>query len=556
MSSIRQIPGYYYDYEKNKYFKIVNGATSVDSTKRYHNNAIQSERRSHNISKSKGASKHKNYQIISNPFLKNISSERKAKILKPTLIPSAFDIDGLLYIRSGEISLTSHYYKHDQIEALNTPKFIPEIVPRGEILGQLTQDLVVVHRINIPVIKRSRIIQVPKYLALHNKTTGVVYNIPEHWKFRNGNLVDYLHRNQVYIDQDFVIHDIKPGCSHANLLQVITLENATGSFIKFNRCEGIDFHDYTEDLLLFIQEQTKKVGTPMKKIINELFGINLLCKSDYKSKSIQEINSKLLELQSDISPARKSKIQADIDQFINSKMSNNGWRITYNEDNRLANQRHLIAGCFHHDSLYLVGVGGHIIKITFTKDPEIKFTNLYYTKLNSNSHIGQIHPCEDKLYVSMGESLFKLDSDLPLFGSSSLPSITPKKLLGLRKIFALRPDLLLVISRDEIYYWNNSMKHLITKYDHKNDTCQQIEIIQNHLIYNEGNKFHMINLNRSENNKNCFDIVFNFSKCGYFKDFRLSGMVEMISPTTRLRIGLTFYNQEDYTTIFESYQLP
>lgn len=40
---IREIPGFYYDEEKRRYFKVVNGSTLVN--KKYHNNRVQAEKR-------------------------------------------------------------------------------------------------------------------------------------------------------------------------------------------------------------------------------------------------------------------------------------------------------------------------------------------------------------------------------------------------------------------------------------------------------------------------------------------------------------------------------
>lgn len=43
-----KIPGYYFDESRGRYFKITNGAVPAggDTTQKYHNNAVQAEKRS------------------------------------------------------------------------------------------------------------------------------------------------------------------------------------------------------------------------------------------------------------------------------------------------------------------------------------------------------------------------------------------------------------------------------------------------------------------------------------------------------------------------------
>ncbi|RLV94776.1 hypothetical protein JA1_001575 [Spathaspora sp. JA1] len=565
MSNIPQIPGYYYDHEKKKYFQIVNGST-VDSTKRYHNNSIQIENRRDKIAKKSNKSTPVNHtNIIRNPRL---TEDLKENILGITSIglPGCFAID-LDRIKSGEISLLSHYYKNDQIDILPTPKYIPELVPRGIVIGQLNRDLLVIQRITDTIIRDGNIFRLPSCISIQNITSGKVYNLPKSWQFRYGSLQDYFENNNLEINTEQVIHDITPGVTHSNFFHIITFAQMKGSIIKFNRCEELKFYDYTKDLLLFIKNQ--KVDGSMRKVLDELFGLNLIIFSSSKKhqsvmneKSVEEMNKKLLQLrQSDISLQAKSTLETEINQFINQKMMKmmavTEPKMEYNQNNTLNNQqRYSLSGCFDKDSIYLLSTGGLIFKITFTiESGSIKFHNIYHTSISCNRHQGQISIVENCIHVTMGETFYKIDSNLPLLGSHKDVRFHKKNLPGLRKLFSFRPDLALVVSIDQIYYLKGNKIDLIENYDHKNDPNQNFEIISNHLIYDQRNIFRLINLNRSENNSTSFSIIYNYEKCGYLKGFKLIKIIEMISSTPRLKIGLTFYNPNEKTTIFESYEI-
>lgn len=105
---IREIPGYYYDEEKGRYFKVVNGSTLVNKT--YHNSRVQAEERRKGLQKSHPGKGH-DQRLIHNGNTGNGIDNDEPKLVHWRLghfhpLPNDLTFERLRHIK--EKSCTAH----------------------------------------------------------------------------------------------------------------------------------------------------------------------------------------------------------------------------------------------------------------------------------------------------------------------------------------------------------------------------------------------------------------------------------------------------------------
>ncbi|KAG7662772.1 uncharacterized protein J8A68_003695 [[Candida] subhashii] len=601
MSTIREIPGYYYDQEKKRYFKVSNGSVSSQSQSKYHNNSIQKEKRkqsfqtsnnqissinSRSNNKKQKKKQNDNRSTITNPQIYKLLPKQKKQLAYDPSCHLKFSLSstGLLNLKTGAIDLSKLYNKDDQIDILKSqtscPRYIPELVPRGIVLAQINKQLLFVHRIPIPPpipgdLTKKRY---PKLLTIQNIRNGKVYNIPQCWNFECGGstLNDYL-PSDASIMEDKVIHNIKFGAenSHINFIQLITVQTGLGcsTLLRFHGCD-VDtlstFH-YTADFLRFVKLKSDKLRSKIKQRLNILFGLESVSLVEEGSPpvcSIDEANDTLEKLRNcNLLDCEKLVQNRKLKDFLHFRDVGIQEPMIYRDLICYKDDLRLVAGYFHNaNELYLISSQGDIIKIVFTvKKGQLIFNKLFYAyKSMKSSSIKDIYKLNNYVFVGTGKSLLRFkDSDLEEYGSSQKSvGCLEVKIDYVRKFIPLSIDQHLVIKQNNISKIHYTGENTVIEQPHRsylndNNPHQTFEIFNNHLLYNIGeNEFIIENLNRNDgDNLTKFKIEFNFQKCGYLKGFKLIKMIQMKSETNRLRIGFTFLNQDEDTTIFNTYEI-
>lgn len=565
MSTIREIPGFYYDEERRRYFKITNGAipqgssssSSLSSLSKYHNNSIQAEQRKKQSTTQKVTKPGKSSkEIIKNPKLDKVSSRLRSKYLtKSTTKFNRFSYTpaGLINFKTGSCTGNNDLLQSRLISSpILKPQYLPMLTPRGYVLCQ-SNDLLIISRIEgiTRNMKSTRYEYYPRSLVVQHTKDGSITELKNYWKVVQGTHVESLDLGSYYeilgIDDSRmdVFHEIMEN-KQVVVISLYThyLQGNANSIIRINAIDpksGDTTHeDYTLKFISFLRDSFQGLPKNTKNQLYKAFGIPLcFMVDDLHEISISEINKAMQ------SPSSKNTTKI-IDFLLLQDVSQIRDKIIYKNENYDNPKGVRILDCQiskNHTIHFLVS-NGSLISLKFKHG---KFSKFKHVQLNNNMSLNSQLCIHEKIkLVKSGNKLITVDNHGNI-------RFLDGKFNYIRKIFLISSNEIILILKDTIMYWNitTNEKQVILKYLNDNDVNQQFEIFDGYMLYNVGDTLNIINIHTNESST--IDFQFQFKKCGYLKNFKLVKIVKLAEINTRLHLGFTFLNSEELTTIFETF---
>ncbi|KAI5962403.1 uncharacterized protein KGF55_003479 [Candida pseudojiufengensis] len=596
------IPGYYFDTTRGRYFKVTNGAIPTNESttnptsdlSKYHNNSIQAEKRTQEFEEEeakllKAENDRKRIHSseiykdpkIKNPIKKNFEFNDVNQKFK-------FDSLSLLNLKTGKINYLNSYWNRD---VLNRIKFIgvKEIdrddhyaLPRGHIIGYDNDDFVIVK------------IRPNEYFCDHGddincsycwKASPEIFNCKEEklykenqpWFFNGDfeveamkNLYDFkmtFEGEEIDSRESGYISDFNP-----KAIQILSVLKSGSNdminvlrFCLFNR-EKKKFTDLTFQLVKFLKNNLDKLnkrGFGVKSALG-LGNVELI---DIEYKNIKEINE-ILKEEDIYSNRRRSELNKFLSYYDGLRPN---FVYGYTEDNFEPSDLLFLDGKIINNKFFLLFSGGEVLIFDFNPNTK-KFSNFKFltTSLKLPDYGTKLEVIGTKLYITTRSQVVILDyssSEIKLF-----------KNLHNRRIFILSHNKwLLVRDKDIVMYFPNCniFKRIIV-YNHGNAVYQQFEIINDkkrnkkYLIFNmiskakeNGVDFKLVDLNTDDDVDDArnerdyesieFKIEFQFLKFGYLKQYALIQIVDLGEQDGKLHIGFLHENCKSRNTIFESF---
>ncbi|CCG23137.1 hypothetical protein CORT_0D02920 [Candida orthopsilosis Co 90-125] len=551
-----KIPGYYFDESRGRYFKITNGAVPAggDTTQKYHNNAVQAEKRSQHFERVEKQDQNKHdkpinkkrrgQDVIKNPHVNPYRSSNK---LDQRLRKVEWDHLSMLSMKAGAINLKSGYFNNDMVDAIRCGmklKMNEIIPPQGKIVAY-HENYFVMSRflddgcgsmLNLAVFTNSGNLYVPPQ-SIYCATNGGCENLTRDLAKC---LFDPYGRNPV---NPCIYAGYDSAESTSNILQVYSFcGEKYCTVVKFHTfCSDYNsFEDLTVPLMKFLKSQFNKLHKKGRKL-SKAFGLNTFEFVGSTKTSIDEINAVLR------SGARASHARARLDSFLNthdSEKPNYIYRPT--KDYTLC----IIEDC--------TIVGGQAVAVT--SDGQIVYFewNHRLKRFQEFKLFTTQLPMPNASVKLLGDFVYVSTSNDILIINYKEKQIERHKFEKLRKFFILSPTQWIVINQSQIRYYDPSSREssLIMSYNNGNDARQQFEIVNNHLIFNLGNKFKVINLCRATKDQHALlELDFDTYKYGHFKHFKLDRIIDMGVKDGRTVVGFQFANDGKTHTRFESYYI-
>ncbi|KAI5969624.1 hypothetical protein CANMA_001287 [Candida margitis] len=552
-----KIPGYYFDESRGRYFKITNGAVPVenDASQKYHNNSVQAEKRNQHFDKVEKQEQKKHdkeskkrrhgQQVINNPRVTPFPPSDK---VYQRLRRVEFDHLTLLGLKTGTIDLNKIYFKNDLIDTIRNGAKLEQnhiIPPQGTIAAYHKDYFIVAMTkygdeqvLNMSVFTSSGKLFVPPqsmYCIVadgYQNLTKVgaddlfaTYNQnPLHTRIYTG----YNDTRSVsYILQNYEFF----GEKHCPVL-------------KFHTFSSIDnsFEDLTVPLMRFLKTQFSKCHKKIGNNLNKMFGLDSFQFTQSSSTSINEINSVLK------SGASYFQVQSRLDAFL---IAHDGPKpeYIYKPVERMLTSS-MIATCDVVDSqIVAVTSSGQIVYFEYNPDlKKFQEFKLFTTRMSMEQPSAKLKG--DFIYVKVGKEILAINYKEKQIERHTFDS--------LRHFFILSASKWLIVNHNLISYYYPRTKEFeqVMSYNHGNDTFQQFQLINNHLIFTTGSRFKVINLSRAiKDQVAVLEVEFETRIYGHFRNYRLHRIIDMGVRHGRTLVGFQFANPGRTHTRFESYYI-
>lgn len=240
-----EIPGFYYDVERKKYFKIVNGSGIINP--KYHNNTVQAKKRqTHAVGQNDGQIKRKKGDWT--PALKILEKKKHNN-----------DVRDALGIKLGLIKLDKPKYDFERIKCLAYERSIDLDVER--IWGVMNGEYIVASQGCNLITMDCKLIERSNNLTLHFETTVVNYYV----MMLNNSLqvllpkIRHLAMNDGFVFSYIIMEHIDSNWFHA--------------IAKFRKVKDRDSADLSWRLSEYISNIS---DTVTKDRLVKLFGLDLI----------------------------------------------------------------------------------------------------------------------------------------------------------------------------------------------------------------------------------------------------------------------------------------
>ncbi|KAI5954345.1 hypothetical protein KGF54_002120 [Candida jiufengensis] len=602
-----EIPGYYFDTTRGRYFKVTNGAipttnsttpTETTNLTKYHNNSIQAEKRNQDFEQEEleelrleNKVKNKNKKQHSQDIYKNpkVPKPNKKKFdFNDRNQKFTFDNLSLLNLKTGQINSIGSYLNDN---VMNRAKFISPkrcvdenkiILPQCHIYGYEDSEFVILRlgplAYDFDELESFNVINGNIGAEVFDTKRERIYTQKQHWYCKTVTGINEMTTRADFYpifgsgisnnDSDFrIICSFNPQV--LQLLSVLRTSNFDSvSIIRFNvfNRHTNDFTDLTFPLIKFLKFNFKKLHKRGKSLEHAL-GLHYVEFTNYQKKSIDEIN-KLLTSKNVNHRKRTNELNDFLSyhdgirpEFIYSKP----------KGKKVDIENSLEIGKIFDNKFFLVFSAGEIISWDFDYKTK-KFTNfrLYTTSLKIP--VGSsIEVLGSTLYINTNSQVITLD-----YENSKIQTY---KFGFIRKMFILNSKKWIIVDKKsiQIFYPATKKSIKILSYNNGNDVNQQFEIINDkkrdkiYLIFNvagkttdeNGKNYKFLDLNSFDdagnyNGHNKSEIIdlkidFQFLKYGYFKDFILSKIIDLGEKDGRLHIGFHHEDKKAKNTIFESF---
>ncbi|EMG46096.1 hypothetical protein G210_3668, partial [Candida maltosa Xu316] len=519
-SSIRQIPGFYYDESRKRYFKIINGAipepssSSANASSKYHNNSIQSEQRyikhtsattNNNNNNNNCPSTSRPFKIIKNHSLSKIPLPQRSKYLqqlKPQ--PNPYTFHGLLHSKIHGVPNDNQLLESRITSKVITPKQVPILIPRGFILGNITAKKLVISRIStLPVAISKDFEYYPQHLTIQYLNDGIneeedrVREVLTTWLFLKSSSDDIERYNDVSEFYKYLgVDDAKQTIYHSvtsdgGVMLVVTIhtyykQNKRNFIVRMNTIDrNGDCQDVTYGLMKClkygIMRSVKDVK--MKKKLFNVFGIDSCIFLDdddewCKNPTTDEMNHVLENL--DKTKNRK-RTQYLTNFLLQHDINNHKNQIIYRKEMYDADKHSSILDCKVVDNiLYFVISNGYLISSKFTNDPTNPFTNFQIVNLQGTINKCQLlieSPTSDP-YIQTRFKIIQVDKskNVKKFTIPVNSNTKKNKVEYIRKIFQISSEEFILVLKHTIEYWKSGLEMIkITDYFDVNDVNQQFK---------------------------------------------------------------------------------
>ncbi|KAI5949156.1 hypothetical protein KGF57_004754 [Candida theae] len=551
-----KIPGYYFDESRGRYFKITNGAvtTSDGVSQKYHNNSVQAEKRNQHfdsvekLEQSKHdklrQKKRRGQHVIRNPHAKPFASSEK---LEQRL--RRIEQDNLAFVgfKTGTINLDNIYYKGDIVDRAklgDIPARKQDVPPHGEIVAFHKEYFIVATEnqwgddvLGLVAFTNSGQMYATEQCTYCEKNG-------EYLRLTSGSIMNTVFGNKNYqisstyagYDSSDNRSDILQVCYFSGLRFCTVLKFQTFSLSNFGR-----FEDLTLPLMKFLKNQFSKLHTK-GRALSKIFGLDAFELVGSSKSSIEEMNLLLKN-----SSANDTLVETRLNTFLSThdkfkpkyfyRPTNN--KVKYRIENCVVSEGRIV----------IITTDGQIVYFELNHESK-RFENfkLFTTKVFMVAC--QLALSGDFIYVGTSKEILAIN-----YKDKQLER---HAIHGLRKFFILSPTQWLIITRNQICFYDSTMEKLdlIMSYNNKNDARQQFELVNNHLIFNVDTKFKAINLSRAVVEQSAIlEIQTETSKSGIFKDFKLDRIIDMGIQNGFTVVGFQFVSQDSVYGKFESHYI-
>ncbi|ODV78289.1 uncharacterized protein CANTADRAFT_6689 [Suhomyces tanzawaensis NRRL Y-17324] len=528
---VPQIPGFYYDEEKRKYFKILNGGHSASNqVNKYHNNSVQAEKRRKLYKDNENTTKYK----VSRSTSQAISISKQAfqtQLERKQFEPS---YEGLLRLKTGNYDRTLPVNRDDLLDIIpsgmssGTPTACSRMGFQEYSTIKSTEDsaeeLRLLYFTRVPIVQRvpksfnrvlgvfgNHVVMIPLYEP-HGKllirfwdTNGTTIDMVELTVCRGG-IVSVLNFHCTAFN-----HNAQKGSSRGLVMysfREIFKDNGANlvklKYIDVNN--GLRVTDYTCKLKTFLADYVPKHYSGLECEILRLFGFRV---SSFKrregdlSRDIEEINRKLQQAELN----NKNEIA---EKFVHSVDKDRYEDITIDPSDRCQSS---ITGCVVTDNEIIMASDKlDLMRIKYKWNEEQKsltFQSFDFVSYSIDSVMNFdfkemfldnnfIHLYSNKGIITLKKSCF----DSKQIRSKFI------KVPHLRKAFLILSSRLLLLHDQKISIVNVEVNKGKIRYKDidkslgtffmDNNPFQSFYLYQNHLLINETEtEFKLINLNRS-----------------------------------------------------------
>ncbi|KAI3406044.2 hypothetical protein KGF56_001263 [Candida oxycetoniae] len=568
------IPGHYFDEERGRYFKVVNGAipSSSEGELKYHNNSIQAEKRIKHYDKRErdglqGSSyknkKSRNEELIKNPNIKNPLRKDQSRLRK-----FQFDNVSFLNLKTGTIDYSNDYYKEDQTDLLRAgfahrkskiiiPQCIIAAYHRGSfIINRLSQstELDFSQAMKMAVFDSLReTYQQPSQVCYYRGDDGIV-------KLDSRSMHDVFKIECYGTNSLIIVGDLDYQLDILQLYEFSrTHQICIPRYHRFDEIKG-EFEDLTVDFMKFLKKNLNK--HPRGKDLERAFGFHNVEFPNYLKIGVEEVNEKLNDKQNDPVGANRH-----LHSFLDYHDSARPEMVYIKDPVPLLAREYpkIVAGISKSKHIYLLSSKGDLIcfKHQANSMPNqqkltMNFSNFSNFKL-IDTNISVPENITLQVLESAKSSVVFFNTRVNIFSVVVETGQVSTYSMGfVRKFFIINENKLLVVRKNDIVFFNTVSKtyEKIADYNNCNNGYQQFEVIQNHFIYNVGQKFTVYNLKRGSGDRDATTkINFSFLKYGFFKDFYLIKIIDMGTENGRMHLGFQHMNKEKDQTLFEAYTL-
>lgn len=435
------IPGFYYDEERKRYFKITNGSLTTRASSRYHNNYIQSKRRQERLNTGDATSAKKKSHKASNTHRGDLAAATSEKCrfwaIKARRLELRFQSDGgILNLLCGNASMNSFYNVGDSIDALAL---------RAD---RISQPNTMVAPQNKAYVRDSKAIFSDSYFSnIHKEDDHLISN----WSSN----VSLYH----------IVKDQLSGDTNTLMVSSISMSSLNKSFsiarILFNG------EDATSHLLKYVRDQEKYLRGRQRYTLRLLFGMDHIRfkNDDFKPRTPGDIHSKIARVNKHLGMLNSGPLSLDqlhesngiFYSFLSEQSASGGdaesYLFEYNA-HAVYQRSYIVSIAISNTDIYYLSSGSELLRIGFKTDKgKIVFDSMALVTLPHNGvrDHSQIRTTENTVYITMERLLLVVDHTELKRSSTSIRSEMISLLESPWNFHVVSANALLIASLSSIY---------------------------------------------------------------------------------------------------------
>jgi hypothetical protein len=504
-----EIPGYYYDEDKRKYFKVIKGGLLANTHDKYHHSFIQSQKRRQNYEDEITKSKCKNYNYPSR-IINKASLLRAIDRFRSEISQFTATSNGILNLKLGDFTTRDTYFRDitDFVDGKTLSPATDKVTESSIVHIDEFQN----HEIIVESFKLTQLNQISRPQIRSHNSINVLHNSP-------------LEKHVSLLNLNFLLECIQGTISAGKVggqyvvltTQPIRCDGTINNFFTLQLYNGVGIQDYTERLLKFLVE--KSITPEEQDIINTLICLGLIVLPKPKGPlDLRKINKIIAECGPN--DYRVRQFMAD---YLNPSKGYS-YKTGFADNCR---NGYIVKGLLSDTAILLFSSNSDLIKITF--DTNMNFLTLHCTRIPIKATFVNLISKHNFVHVLLDKTLVIFDEQLESF--STVPLIGLVKLVFClleSKHVLIKRDNIVILTQNRKLRFQRSLQHKskkthratkeieVCKYFNDNDPFQIYWMFDNQLIINEtNNQYKIINFNRSEHNIATFQIDLPFDPKKY-----------------------------------------